>query len=63
VNLLIQALPDVTSFTKLIDTEPPQLSVAVTASTFTPGIDVAQVTVVAAGQVMLGATLSFTVMI
>jgi hypothetical protein len=53
----------VTSFTKLIVTDPPQLSVDVTAAVLTAGIADAQVTVVAAGQVMLGATLSFTVMI
>ena len=53
----------VTSFTKLIVTDPPQLSVEVTAAVLTAGIADAHVTVVAAGQVMLGAMLSLTVMI
>ena len=41
---------------------PLQLSVAVTRLVFAAGTDAAQVTVTAAGQVMLGGTLSFTVM-
>ena len=58
MNLLIQELPLVTSLTKLMVTPPLQLSVADAAAVFTAGIADAQVTVVAAGQVMLGATIS-----
>ena len=53
----------VTSLTKLIVGVPVQLSVAVTAVVEGAGIDAAQVTVTGAGHVMLGGTLSFTVMI
>ena len=42
---------------------PLQLSIAVTRLVFAPGTDAAQVTVTGAGHVMLGGTLSFTVMI
>ena len=62
VNLLTQVLFVVTSDTKLIAGVPLQLSVADAAAVLTAGIADAQVTVVAAGQVMVGATLSSTVM-
>jgi len=63
VNLLTQMILLVTSLTKLTDAAPLQLSVAVTPVVVCAGIELAQVTVVLAGQLMLGATLSFTVMI
>ena len=44
-------------------TPPLQLSVADAAAVFAAGIADAQVTVVAAGQLIVGATLSFTVII
>ena len=52
----------VTSLTKLMLGVPIQLSVAVTRLVFAAGTDAAQVTVTGAGHVMLGGTLSFTVM-
>ncbi len=61
--LLAQMKLLVASLTKLILGVPLQLSVAVTVLVFAAGTDAAQVTVIAAGQVMLGGTLSFTVMI
>ena len=63
MNLLTQLEFEVTSPTTLIVTVPLQLSVAVTPVVVATGIAEAHVTVVAAGQVMLGATLSFTVII
>ena len=63
VNLLTQMMLLVTSLTKLTDAAPLQLSVAVTPVVVCAGIALAQVTVVLAGQVMLGTMLSFTVMI
>ena len=63
VNLLAQIVFDVTSPTKLTVTVPLQLSVVVTADVFDAGIADEQVTVTFAGQVICGATLSFTVII
>jgi hypothetical protein len=63
VNLLMHELLLVTSPTRLMVVAPPQLSVAVTDDVVAVGIAAAHVTVVADGQVMLGAMLSFTVMI
>ena len=63
VNLFTQLEFDVTSPTILIDTVPLQLSVAVTSELLTEGIADAHVTVIAVGQVMVGATLSLTVII
>ena len=63
VNLLTQMMLVVTSLTKLTVALPLQLSVADTPVVVCAGIELAQVTVVFAGQLMLGATLSFTVMI
>jgi hypothetical protein len=54
---------EVTSLTKLTVTVPLQLSVVVTAPVFVAGMDAAHVTVVLAGHVIVGAMLSFTVMI
>ena len=53
----------VTSLTKLIVGVPLQLSVAVDAVIEGAGMDAAQVTVTGAGQVIVGGTLSLTVMI
>ena len=53
----------VTSLTKLKLTAPLQLSVAVAPVVVCAGIADAQTTVMFAGQVILGTTLSFTVMI
>jgi hypothetical protein len=63
VYLLMQALFDVTSLTKLMLTVPVQLSVAVTASVCTPGTFDAQTTVTFAGQVITGGVKSRTVIV
>jgi hypothetical protein len=63
VNLLTQVTLLVTSPTKLIVAAPLQLSVAVTPVVVCAGIALAQVTVVFAGQLILGATLSLTVIV
>jgi hypothetical protein len=63
VYLLAQIVPVVTSLTKLTVAVPLQLSVVVTNPMFTTGTSAAQVTVTATGQVIVGATLSLTVMI
>jgi hypothetical protein len=63
VNLFAQTVPEVTSLTKLTVTMPLQLSVVVTDPMLTAGIDAVHGTVTVAGQVMVGATLSFTVII
>jgi hypothetical protein len=63
VYLLAQRVLDVTSLTKLTVTVPLQLSVVVTAVGLGVGTPEEQVTVVAGGQVICGATLSLTVMI
>ena len=63
VNLFTQTVFDVTSPTKLTVTVPLQLSVVATADVFTAGIEDAHATVTFAGQVICGATLSFTVII
>ena len=63
VNLLIQLELLVTSLTHVMLTAPLQLSVALAAAVLTAGMFDAQVTVVAAGHVMLGATLSFTTIV
>ena len=63
VNLLAQMMLLVTSLTKLKLTAPLQLSVAVAPVVVCAGIADAQTTVMFAGQVILGTTLSFTVMI
>jgi hypothetical protein len=63
VNLLAQLMFPVTSLTKLNVVAPPQLSVALTPVVVCAGTALAHVTVTAAGQVMLGAMLSNTVMI
>jgi hypothetical protein len=53
----------VASPTKLIVTTPPQLSPAVTSPVLDAGTFDAQVTVVAVGQLSVGATLSLTVIV
>jgi hypothetical protein len=63
VNLLAQFEFEVTSLTKVTVTVPLQLSVVVTAPVFVAGMDEAHVTVTLAGQVIVGATMSFTTMI
>jgi hypothetical protein len=63
VYLLAQLLFVVTSPTKLMLTVPVQLSVAVTASGFTPGTFDAQTTVTFAGQVITGGVKSRTVIV
>jgi hypothetical protein len=63
VNLFAQMMLLVTSPTKLKLTAPLQLSVAVAPAVVCAGIADAHTTVMLAGQVMLGTTLSFTVMI
>jgi hypothetical protein len=63
VNLFAHAVLEVTSLTKVTVAVPLQLSVVVTDPVLTCGMDDAQVTVTAGGQVIVGATLSLTVMI
>ena len=63
LNLFTQLEALVTSLTKLIVTVPLQLSVAVTCAVLTAGMFDAQVTVVAAGHVSPGTTLSLTVIV
>ena len=63
VNLLPQITLLVLSLTKLKVTAPLQLSVALAPAVVCAGTALAQVTVTAAGQVMLGATLSNTVIV
>jgi hypothetical protein len=63
VNLLAQIMLLVTSLTKLKVVAPPQLSVALTPAVVCTGIALEHVTVTAAGQVMLGAMLSNTVIV
>jgi hypothetical protein len=63
VNLLAHAVFEVTSLTKVTVAVPLQLSVVVTEPVLTCGMDKAQITVTLAGQVIVGATLSLTVMI
>ena len=63
VYLLIHCTPEVASPTKLTVVAPPQLSPAVTDAVLAVGTFDAHVTVVAAGQLSVGATLSNTVMI
>jgi len=53
----------VISLTNAIVTAPPQLSAALIPTVVCVGIDVAQVTVTGAGQLMVGATLSNTVIV
>lgn len=63
VNLFTQIMLLVTSPTRVMLAAPLQLSVAVTPVVVCAGIALAQVTVVLIGQVMLGATLSLTVIV
>ena len=53
----------VTSPAKAIVTAPPQLSAALMPTVLCTGIDEAQTTVTGAGQLMVGATLSNTVIV
>ena len=63
VNLFAHSTLLVTSPTKLMLGVPVQLSIAVTAAVFCAGIALAQNTVTFDGHVILGAMLSFTVII
>lgn len=63
VYLFTQLKFDVTSLTNVTVAVPEQLSVVVTDPGFGCGMDDAHVTVTGTGQVMVGATLSLTVMI
>lgn len=63
VNLFTQMMLLVTSLTKLTEALPLQLSTAVTPVVFCGGIADAQITVVLLGQVIVGAMLSFTIIV
>ena len=63
VNWLAQTVLLVMSPTYAIVTTPPQLSAALIPTVVCVGIDDAQVTVTGAGQLMVGATLSNTVIV
>ena len=60
VNWFRQLLALIESPSHVTSTEPPQLSDVVTRLVFAAGTFAAQVTVTSAGQVMLGALVSFT---